>query len=456
MNANFRFLVRSNGNYALQLTNPDDYVDWVDVQQVVLNSTDELSCPICLCAPIAPRMTACGHIFCFPCVLRYLGQAPETQKRTWRKCPICYDPVYSKALKPVLVYHAPPPPQPPCSLNFRLLYRYQDSTVTLPVSDDISTGELPWDDVFGALIFTKLALSTARHLANHLKADRLALAEALLKSREENEVEEAKFISAAHAEVSLSLTLIPHNQPQIPSSKSPTEVPRELHRFYQSEDGQHIYIHPLHSRILFDHYRAEGSVPESTTLPIIHYEETTINEEMRRRFKYFSFLPLGCDVAFVDLDLKSLVRPEILKNYQAPLEARARHLEAKLRAEQLAEVRANPKFHDTPEPKVEPVVLVGSDDFPEMPTSSTQSASTENESSNWAAMAIRSRASHSEWMALHSEQRYLAPRTNRTLADDIELALSESMSALDTNASKSTKKGKKKLISFSSNTQRRR
>ncbi|KAI0231121.1 hypothetical protein L0F63_007294 [Massospora cicadina] len=369
-------------------------------------------------------MTACGHVYCFPCVLRYLGQAVETENRGWRKCPICYDPVYPKALKPVVTYHAPPPPKPPCSLNFRLLYRRQDSTVTLPSSDGIPVGELPWDHTPGALIFTKLARSTARHLADHLKADRSALAEALFKARKEGEVEEAKFVLAAHTEVSLSLSSIPHDQPQLPSSASHASGPRELHRFYRSEDGQHIYLYPLHSRVLFDHYQEEGNVPESTTLPIIHYEETTVNE----------------------------VKPYTI----GPLDARARHLKAKLRAERMAELRANSKSFYSLEPLVDPIVSIGLEDFPEMPTSLPPSVSVENESSNWAAMAARSRDSHSEWTALSSEQQYLAPRAFRTLADDVELALSESMFALDTNDSKATKKGKKKLILLSSNAQRRR
>ncbi|KAJ9055080.1 hypothetical protein DSO57_1007836 [Entomophthora muscae] len=458
MNANFRFLVRSTGSYLLQLTDPDDYVEWMDVQQVVVTTTEELNCPICLSVPTAPRMTACGHVYCLPCVLRYLNQATEAEARAWRKCPICYDPVYSKALKPVVTYHAPAPPKPPCNMNFRLLYRRKDSTVTLPTYEGLPMGELPWDTTPGALKFTGLARSTARRLADHLKADKEALIEALQAAKSDGELEEARFIAAAQADVAVSLASIPSDQPHLLLSQE--EDSRDLHQFYRSEDGQHIYLLPLHSRILFDYLQEEGNVPASISLPVAHYEESTVNEEMRKRFKNLSFLPLGCDVAFVDLDLESFVKPEILQNYQAPLEARSRHLKAKIRAERKAELRVNSNSFSSLEPFCEaPAISIGSEDFPEMIASSASFPPPSVDSSNWAAMATRTRDSRSDWTISTSEEQYYAPRPNRTLADDFELALSESLlalDALDVKGQKGSKKGKKKLVLLSSNVQRRR
>lgn len=137
-------------------------------------------------------------------------------------------------------------------------------------------GELPWDTTPGALTFTGLARSTARHLADHLKADRLALVEALQEAKHDGEFEEAKFIMAAQAEVSSSLSGIPEDPPQHAALQE--EDTRQLHQFYRSEDGQHIYLHPLHSRILFDHLQQEGDVPATLSLPVTHYEESTVNE----------------------------------------------------------------------------------------------------------------------------------------------------------------------------------
>ncbi|WVF69893.1 hypothetical protein IAT40_004676 [Kwoniella sp. CBS 6097] len=55
-------------------------------------------CPICLGKPVAGRMTKCGHIFCFPCILHYI-QLSDIPKSA--KCPICGDTVQSNMLKSV-------------------------------------------------------------------------------------------------------------------------------------------------------------------------------------------------------------------------------------------------------------------------------------------------------------------------------------------------------------------
>ncbi|WWC87021.1 uncharacterized protein L201_001904 [Kwoniella dendrophila CBS 6074] len=55
-------------------------------------------CPICLGKPVAGRMTKCGHIFCFPCILHYI-QLSDIPKSA--KCPICGDTVTSSYLKSV-------------------------------------------------------------------------------------------------------------------------------------------------------------------------------------------------------------------------------------------------------------------------------------------------------------------------------------------------------------------
>lgn len=52
-------------------------------------------CPICLGAPVAAKMTKCGHIYCWSCILHYLALSDNAS----RPCPICYESVGSKDLK---------------------------------------------------------------------------------------------------------------------------------------------------------------------------------------------------------------------------------------------------------------------------------------------------------------------------------------------------------------------
>ena len=74
-------------------------VDWCKIEQVLLRSHQQISCPICLYPPIAGRITKCGHIYCYPCILNYLALGDKK----WRKCPICFDSIYKDDLKSVRI-----------------------------------------------------------------------------------------------------------------------------------------------------------------------------------------------------------------------------------------------------------------------------------------------------------------------------------------------------------------
>jgi hypothetical protein len=56
------------------------------------------SCPICLYPPTAAKITRCGHIYCWVCILHYLSLG----EKPWRKCPICYESIVKKDLKSVV------------------------------------------------------------------------------------------------------------------------------------------------------------------------------------------------------------------------------------------------------------------------------------------------------------------------------------------------------------------
>lgn len=45
---------------------------------------------------VAPRVTKCGHIFCWPCLLQYLQ---FEKQHAWKKCPLCADPIYKTDIK---------------------------------------------------------------------------------------------------------------------------------------------------------------------------------------------------------------------------------------------------------------------------------------------------------------------------------------------------------------------
>ncbi|OAA66584.1 ring finger domain containing protein [Niveomyces insectorum RCEF 264] len=195
VHANYRFIVSPTGHYAAQAVDADEYLDWADVLQVIASAQSQnSSCPICLSEPVAPRMAKCGHIFCLPCLIRFMHastddkappgggggfRAPNSvpghyvastnstaasgvvanggaagtggggggtsapgatkgagneRKAKWKKCPICEESIYLAEVRPVRFYAAQesPLPRPGDDVVLRLMMRQANSTVALP------------------------------------------------------------------------------------------------------------------------------------------------------------------------------------------------------------------------------------------------------------------------------------------------------------------------------------
>ena len=155
VHANYRFIVSPDRNYHSQAANADVHLDWASVLQVLVSAqTQAASCPICLSTPVAPRMARCGHIFCLPCLIRYMhssdddNSAPEKRPR-WKKCPICWDSIYSSEVRPVRWFRGQEGDLPfeGGDVVLRLVKREPGSTLALPRdgAETLGRGEdIPW------------------------------------------------------------------------------------------------------------------------------------------------------------------------------------------------------------------------------------------------------------------------------------------------------------------------
>lgn len=155
IHANYRFIVDPRCDYRAQNLDADVHLEWANVLQILVSAKSQLAnCPICLSNPVAPRMAKCGHIFCLPCLLRYMHSTDDTnhfpEKRPrWKKCPICWDSVYVSETRPVrwFVGQEGDPPQEGCDVVLRLITRQQGSTLALPRDGAASLepgDDIPW------------------------------------------------------------------------------------------------------------------------------------------------------------------------------------------------------------------------------------------------------------------------------------------------------------------------
>lgn len=143
VNANYRFIVDPIGDYRTQSVDADVTIPWEKVLQVLASAKSQTaSCPICLCVPVAPRMAKCGHIFCLPCLMRYMASAedmkqsiPYPEKRPrFKKCPICWDSVYMSDARPVRWFTGQEGDtlQDGMDVVLRLMKRRHGTTLALP------------------------------------------------------------------------------------------------------------------------------------------------------------------------------------------------------------------------------------------------------------------------------------------------------------------------------------
>ena len=155
IHANYRFIVDPKGDYRAQAMDADVHLDWTTVLQILVSAQSQsANCPICLSTPVAPRMAKCGHIFCLPCLIRYMHSTDDSnpfpeKKARWKKCPICWDSVYISETRPVRWFQGQEGevPREGGDVVLRLITRQPGSTLALPRDGAESlerVEDIPW------------------------------------------------------------------------------------------------------------------------------------------------------------------------------------------------------------------------------------------------------------------------------------------------------------------------
>ena len=124
--------MKNNGDYTVHMSDPDLLITWPKIEEIHIDSHDPIVCPICLYPPNAAKMTKCGHIYCWCCLLHYLSLSDKQ----WRKCPICFESIYKQDLKSVRVISNKVNYVTGDELKLRLMFKsknYTFNSVILPI-----------------------------------------------------------------------------------------------------------------------------------------------------------------------------------------------------------------------------------------------------------------------------------------------------------------------------------
>ncbi|KAF2656752.1 hypothetical protein K491DRAFT_715148 [Lophiostoma macrostomum CBS 122681] len=181
VHANYRFIVDPRGDYRAQSVDADVHLDWNTVLQILVSSqSQDASCPICLGTPVAPRMAKCGHIFCLPCLIRYMhsedeGKVPEKKARS-KKCPLCWDSIYVSETRPVRWYigQEGSPPSEGGDVVLRLVMRPAGSTLAMPRDGADALGEeqdIPWHYAAEVMDYARVIRGGESYMLEQFDAD---------------------------------------------------------------------------------------------------------------------------------------------------------------------------------------------------------------------------------------------------------------------------------------------
>lgn len=405
VHANYRFIVRPDREYHAQTTDADIYVSWDAILQVLASAdTQAASCPICLSTPVAPRMAKCGHIFCFPCLIRYMHSTedsnPVADKRPrWKKCPICEDSIYISDARPVRWSSG----QDASLLReggdvlLKLLRRDPATTLALPRDTADGSGspdDIPWFHVAEMMEYARFMKGGEDYMDTQYDREIAALQiqeqEDALMFDDDNTWTQKAILSINDAKQKLSglgnpplpsttdvkppVAQVPESwetasqdgqstltsaiqqlsiggdstlrQPQSKFDTGSSSRP-STHPFYFYHALPNFFLSPLDIRILKTAFGDFSAFP-STILPRVEHISTghIVDEDLRKRAKYMAHLPYGCEVTFLECDWTDIISPVILDQFREDIARRRKRNQDKEAREERDRLRAEKREED--------------------------------------------------------------------------------------------------------------
>ena len=163
------------------------------------------------------------------------------------------------------------------------------------------------------------------------------------------------------AEEGVTVTDLDISTVQSQEAASDSGQPRQVFYFYQSSDGQPIFLHALNVQMLVKQYGALEKCPPviqaqvniksldiviksdssrdviMSTLQILEKEGAVMSDQLRDRLRYLKHLPVSTNFEVAELELCGLVDKETMAAFREQVEARRRARSRKLREERRRE-----------------------------------------------------------------------------------------------------------------------
>lgn len=353
INANSKFIVDDRFSYDEQSIDPNLPLSGEKIVRVVVPRGQ--SCPICLTEDmVAPRMVSCGHIFCMTCMLNFFAvedkpanaKADATtyvKKKRYKECPLCSTIIRKTDTKAVNFVEGNPKqgvPEIGKESNFQLMCRPHTSMLPLPVSlnvDPLSLGNFPPVELAELAPYCRI-MKCSRDYA-------LTLYQRDIKDIEtQNEIDKAlyndngKYAKLAIEDIQKELCeSSATGEKDLSAGLSQLSLDVGLEKFDESnafffyetafDATTKYYLSPLDVKILLTAFGGYSRFPPILNVKVenVHHG-SVVTESLIQRYKYFGHLPIGSELAFVDIDWRNsdVLPMEVYKKFASELTSRRR------------------------------------------------------------------------------------------------------------------------------------
>lgn len=365
-NVNSRFLVKNKTDYTEQMNNPNVPLPDEKIVRVVVPKGQ--NCPICLCEePIAPRMVTCGHIFCASCLINFFSveetiknkETGHIKKKKYKDCPLCGNIVRPQRVKPVMFgdsllgesLNKNDLPTPGSEIEIGLMCKPHGSLLPLPTKlniDPLKIGNFPNYSINEIVPYSHIMKCDTSIELDALQADidcintQYEIDNALFN-------EDKKYVNLAiesindkivtilsdestTSELDLSLTNdmanLSLNEAKLEDMRSKYSDSNAFY-FYQTsfQSSTKFLLSHLDVKILLSTFKFYSAFPDTLRIHIenVHYG-TVVTESLIKRLKYIDHLPLGTELAFIDIDWRNvdIIPSEVYQQFSNELKNRRR------------------------------------------------------------------------------------------------------------------------------------
>lgn len=359
LQANCQFVVRADNGYDYRpfTISPDALVEWEQVVKIHVSSSEESQCPICLYPPKAAKMTRCGHIFCFACMLHYLSLSDKS----WRKCPICYESVHLADLKSTTSKQNHRSYKVGDVVAMELMTREKGSLYVTKASEIRNSRDSKFPNFSdGDFAYAKLVMADHQEVLRIIEQERNELDFQLIEDGidcpESMFVQQAMdLLEAKRMEVEAVIgekkpggsSLDPSVAEFVPLQRQETVaedsveshdkrneliddecnltvndidiVPANSKHFfyYQAPNAQNVFLHSVNSRMLQQMYESLDKGPHNIQGKIVQIESCTMNEDLRKRLKYLQHLPVSSIFEVVEIEFAAgLVSGDVIDSFK--------------------------------------------------------------------------------------------------------------------------------------------